>query len=790
MRLFSALICFAAVACAQTSTPAITSISPNPIDAGGPAFTITVNVSSSVSGAVVNWSGTPLATTAVSNTSVTASVPANLIAICGKYSVTLNNAQNVALTSSFPVIVKPVLTSLSPSVLSAGSGGVTVTANGLGFSSNVYLTLLASGTQSNLATTYGGSNTLSAYVPPTALTGNYPVSLFVADLTTNAVSQTLPITLTVASVASIDPNNIPAGSSTFTLNVVGANFVYGAQVLFNSTPLTTIFNGSSNLTATVPANLVHDAGSYIITVKNPGASSASNSLRFIATANPFGTTITSLSPPSAVAGGPAVTLTVTGERFTQQSTVLWVDFRTPLPTTFVSSTQLTAIVPVNLVATDGVAPITVSTPGVAISNSVNFPIIAVSPTIANNGISPTSAVAGGPAFTMTVNGDGFILASQVIGLTGATTTYVSLNQLTVSVPASAIATAGQHSIQVVSPGGIVSPQAPLFTVKAAAPTASLASLSPSSATPGGDAFTLTLNGANFPANSKVQWNGAPLTTTFVSASQLTAAVPTALIAAAGTASVTVTGDGGTSNALAFTITAQVVPATTSAGIVNDASFLPAIAPGTLIAIFGSNLATTTAQFSTTPLPTSLGNTSVSINGTNVPLLYVSPTQVNAQVPYETKVGTAQLIVQSNGLPSPAVNFQVAATGPGVFTTQQNNHVLALNLADGSLNASQTPAQPGQYVTAYLTGQGLVDPAVTTGDVAPASPFSLPNAPVQVKIGGVLANVQFAGLAPGFVDGLLQMNIQIPDVPAGDLPFDVSVGGVAAATTTISIASKQ
>ena len=288
----------------------------------------------------------------------------------------------------------------------------------------------------------------------------------------------------------------------------------------------------------------------------------------------------------------------------------------------------------------------------------------------------------------------------------------------------------------------------------------------------------------------MQWNGAPLTTTFVSASQLTAAVPAALIAAAGTASVTVTGDGGTSNALAFTITAQVVPATTSAGIVNDASFLPAIAPGALIAIFGSNLAAATAQFSTTPLPTSLGNTSVSINGTNVPLLYVSPTQVNAQVPYETKVGTAQLIVQSNGVPSPAVNFQVAATGPGVFTTQQNNHVLALNLADGSLNASQTPAQPGQYVTAYLTGQGLVNPAVTTGDVAPASPFSLPVAAVQVKIGGVVANVQFAGLAPGFVDGLLQMNIQIPDVPAGELPFDVSVGGVAAATTTISIAAKQ
>ena len=130
-------------------------------------------------------------------------------------------------------------------------------------------------------------------------------------------------------------------------------------------------------------------------------------------------------------------------------------------------------------------------------------------------------------------------------------------------------------------------------------------------------------------------------------------MPAALIAAAGTASITVTGDGGTSNALAFTTTtAQVVPATTSAGIVNDAGFLPAIAPGTLIAIFGSDLASTRPNSLPLPLPTSLGNTSVSINGTNVPLLYVSPTQVNAQVPYETKFGSAQLMVISTACPVP------------------------------------------------------------------------------------------------------------------------------------------
>ena len=132
---------------------------------------------------------------------------------------------------------------------------------------------------------------------------------------------------------------------------------------------------------------------------------------------------------------------------------------------------------------------------------------------------------------------------------------------------------------------------------------------------------------------------------------------------------------------------------------------------------------------------------------------------------------------------------MTAASPGVFTAPQTNHVLALNLADGSLNSAQSPARPGQYVTAYLTGQGLVDPAVTTGDIAPSSPFSFPVAPVVIKIGGVTAVVQFDGLAPGFV-GLLQLNVLIPDVPAGELSFEASVGGVSDASAVISIAPKQ
>ena len=875
MRLSFALVCLAAVAYAQSPAPVITSTTPNAIDAGGPAFTLTIAATGFGSRPVANWAGTPLTTTYVNDSTVSATVPAGLTAICGKYSLTLTNTATNAVSNSFGVNVNPVLTSISPNSLPAGNGATTVTATGLGFSSNVYLALIA-GTRTILATTYSGSTTtISAVVPASALIGTYPVTLQVTDPTTGASSQTLPITLTFASLNAIYPNEVNAGIAAFDLTVVGANFVPGAQVLFNTTPLVTTYRASNYLTANVTAALVHDANPNVsITVKNPGAA-AVNSIRMVVDPNPYGTTIISLSPTSAVAGGPAVTLTVTGERFVQGSTVNWSG--TSLATSFVSATQLTATVPVSLVAAATLVSITVSTPGIADSNSIFFPVTAVSPTIAANGISPTFAMVGGPAFTLTVNGDGFIPASQVTGLAGATTTYVSLNQLTAAVPASAIASVGSYPIQVASPGGLVSPQAPIFTVKAptpaittispalvapggpdftltvngsnflstatvdwngaalpttfvstsrltaqvsatliaaagtanitavndgpvssnqlsiyisATPPASLTTLSPNWAAPGGAAFTLTVAGTGFTANSTVQWNGAPLVTTFVSTTQLTATVTAALIATKGAASVIVTGDGGPSNALPFAI-ALPTPTTSSDGILNGASFLPALAPGALFSIFGTNLAAATAQFSTTPLPVSLGGTSVSLNGANIPLLFVSPGQVNAQIPYQAAVGTAKLIVTSSSVPSAPVNFNIAATGPGVFTQPQSNHVLARNVTDGTVNAADTPARPGQYVTAYLTGQGLVDPPVATGDVAPSSPpFPVPLAPVVVKIAGVTATVQFAGLAPGFIGGLLQLNVLIPDVAPGELAFDVSVGGVAAASTVISIAARQ
>src|SRR4051812_13312653 len=110
MRLFLALVCLTVVAYAQSSAPSITGASPAAIDAGGPSFTITVNTSGFVPAAVVRWSGTALATQYVNDNTLSATVPANLTAICGKYLLTITSPQVTGASNSFPVVVKPVLT--------------------------------------------------------------------------------------------------------------------------------------------------------------------------------------------------------------------------------------------------------------------------------------------------------------------------------------------------------------------------------------------------------------------------------------------------------------------------------------------------------------------------------------------------------------------------------------------------------------------------------------------------------------------------------------------------------
>ncbi|HLK61253.1 MAG TPA: exo-alpha-sialidase, partial [Chthonomonadaceae bacterium] len=241
--------------------------------------------------------------------------------------------------------------------------------------------------------------------------------------------------------------------------------------------------------------------------------------------------ITSLSPNSATAGGPGFTLTVNGNNFQSGATANWNG--SALTTTFVSGNQLTASVPASDITSPGIAFVTVTNPDGTKTGPATFSIEA--PAISS--LSPNSATAGGSGFTLTVNGNNY-LSGAAVNWNGSalTTTFVSGNQLTASVPASDIATAGTANITVTNPGGATSSSA-TFTIDNPVPSAS--SLSPSSTYVGSGAFTLTVNGSSFVSSSVVTWNGNALTTTYVSSTQVTASVPAIDVANVGSASVQV-----------------------------------------------------------------------------------------------------------------------------------------------------------------------------------------------------------------------------------------------------------
>jgi Right handed beta helix region/Immunoglobulin I-set domain len=389
--------------------------------------------------------------------------------------------------------------------------------------------------------------------------------------------------------------------------------------------------------------------------------------------------ISSISPASTTVGGAGFTLTVNGSSFINGSTVQWNG--SALSTTYVSATQITAAVPASDIATTGTISVTVNnpSPGGGTSSATSFTI--GNPVPAITSLSPATITAGGAAFTLTVNGSNFVSGSTVQwNGSSRTTTYVSATQLTAAITAADIATAGTASVTVInpSPGGGTS-QAQTFTTNNPAPA--LTSVSPSSATAGGASFTLTVNGNNFISGSTIQWNATALATSYVSATQLTAAVPAADIATVGIAQITVVNSapgGGTTSAVSIAINnpvpsiASLYPSSAQAAgsaftlTVNGSGFLP----GSTIQWNGS--------YGQPPLSTT----------------YVSATQLTVSIPASdiAFAGTANVAVINpapGGGVSAGANFVINGTIPG------NVSFVAPNGSDSN---------PGTIAQPYLTIQ--------------------------------------------------------------------------------------
>jgi uncharacterized protein (TIGR03437 family) len=221
-------------------------------------------------------------------------------------------------------------------------------------------------------------------------------------------------------------------------------------------------------------------------------------------------------------------------------------------------------------------------------------------------------------------------------------------------------------------------------------------------------------------------------------------------------------------------------------VVNAASFLGGAAPRSLQTIFGTNLATATATATSVPLPLTLGGVTVTVGSTQVPLLYVSPTQINFQTPVELGAGQFGVTVTLSPASMAAAPFAVSPVAPGIFLQIHGDitRAAALN-TDGSINTSSSPAPAGDYIQMFLTGIGAVSPSIPTGQAAPLTPLSVAQGSVSATIGPENATVQFAGAAPLMVGD--QVNLKIPaDLPAGDYPVVISVNGVPSNSAVISV----
>lgn len=226
-----------------------------------------------------------------------------------------------------------------------------------------------------------------------------------------------------------------------------------------------------------------------------------------------------------------------------------------------------------------------------------------------------------------------------------------------------------------------------------------------------------------------------------------------------------------------------LPTVSTNGVVNAASFAPRISPGALATVFGSNFALTNAG-AQTPLPTSVESVSVSVNGQLASVLYVTPTQVNFQVPWETALGPATVTVAVNGGPSNAVTVNVLGAAPGLFSTSSGQAIV--QNSDYTLNSPTNPAKVGSTIVAYLSGSGTVSPPVADGAIAPIGTLVYLNSGSSATIGSSTAQVAFAGLAPGFV-GLVQVNIVVPSgLATGTYPLTVTIGSETSNSATISV----
>ncbi len=404
-----------------------------------------------------------------------------------------------------------------------------------------------------------------------------------------------------------------------------------------------------------------------------------------------------------------------------------------------------------------------------------------------------------PAQTVQITGSQSFTASPGTSAGGAwlavsPTSGAGTSSLSVSVSTAGLAAGAYNgSITVTPAGGAPQTVAVSLTVTSAVVL---------SATPNPLAFTY-IAGNPSPAAQSVSvtssggamaFTAAASSTGWLSVAPASATTPAAvsvsvnpanLGAGAYQGSVTLTAAGGATFIVNVTLTVTA-PLPTIDRLVNAASYSGGgIAPGEIAVLFGSAMGPSTgvsaAIDSKGYIETNLANVQVTFNGYAAPVLYASAGQINVIVPYELAGSSDALVeVVFGKARSNTISLPVVSSAPGVFSADQSGTggaaVLDVNYR---LVSPSNPVSPGAVIQIFATGQGQTQPGGVDGLIEPLTlPLPYPLLSPGVTIGGLAANITYAGAAPGLVAGALQVNAVVPPgVASGAAELIVSIGGV-------------
>ena len=232
--------------------------------------------------------------------------------------------------------------------------------------------------------------------------------------------------------------------------------------------------------------------------------------------------------------------------------------------------------------------------------------------------------------------------------------------------------------------------------------------------------------------------------------------------------------------------ATVVP--TLDRLVSAGDFTKPVAPGGLVSIFGTGLSAMTLASLEAPLPTVLADSCLTVNGVISPVTFVSPTQINAQLPLLAS-GNAEVVLRTPGGTSDPLRITILPAAPSIFHSGSAGPVTdiatVVRETNGGLVTNSNPIHLNDHLAIYVTGLGPTIPEVPAGQAAPGDPLSMALLTPTVTLGGAPLFVDFAGLTPGLV-GVGQINVTVPfkGVPTGfDIPLTINQAG---SSTTVLV----